>query len=522
MKKFIKRTTAAITLLSVLSGSVLTVWGDEVQLTDYRYENGVLLENGYSVFNYYEPYEISDGEITPSEKMKLPSVIFGGKGKELSPQGQYYVNYQLYKGNEGEILQYPQLAAGHNSFILHNIDDDTAGVLFETRWGARQVMKVEYESKDVIPFSDKFSLALSENGETTYLLDSEGPYALLWTATPEGLYMSDGFYISANEIHVFEISCDEGVYTYSSTDDSYGHDYYGKFTEDEMKAEGYTSPAEYISHIEKITINHVYADEYKGGVETYSAPYLYLYLGLSGSGKLSTAWETENNGYVIKTKNIGGRDYYALFKELDETEKSEDYYVNLTSGKDIPSAYALSSIKKMREAGFLFNNASVRYTDNISRLDFAILAAEVFCKAKGVEIDEYIDQNNISLDFDKFTDTENAYVLLANKLGILNGTSETEFSPARGITRQEAAVMINNLAGLLGLSSNSDRQYFSDSSYFADWAREAIYNVSSIRNSEGTALMTGTEENKFSPWMVYSREQAYVTLWRLYETAADK
>ncbi|MCD7778179.1 MAG: S-layer homology domain-containing protein [Clostridiales bacterium] len=170
----------------------------------------------------------------------------------------------------------------------------------------------------------------------------------------------------------------------------------------------------------------------------------------------------------------------------------------------------------------MFNNASVRYTDNISRLDFAILAAEVFCKAKGVEIDEYIDQNNISLDFDKFTDTENAHVLLANKLGILNGTSETEFSPARGITRQEAAVMINNLAGLLGLSPNSDRQYFSDSSYFADWESEAICNVSNIRNSEGTALMTGTEENKFSPWMVYSREQAYVTLWRLYETAADK
>jgi len=106
---------------------------------------------------------------------------------------------------------------------------------------------------------------------------------------------------------------------------------------------------------------------------------------------------------------------------------------------------------------------------------------------------------------------------LANKLGIVNGMSENEFEPFEKITRQQAAVMLSNMAKALGINPNSKRVNFIDKQYFAKWASDAIYDVSSIKDSNGTALMNGTEPNKFSPWMYYTREQAYVTIYRLYE-----
>jgi hypothetical protein len=121
------------------------------------------------------------------------------------------------------------------------------------------------------------------------------------------------------------------------------------------------------------------------------------------------------------------------------------------------------------------------------------------------------------LDYKKFTDTDNAYVLLANKLGIVSGTSDTTFSPDRGITRQEAAVLLNNIANLCELKPNSEKASYTDEAKFATWAKDAIYNVSNIQNSDGVAIMNGMEENHFSPWSLYSREQAYVTIYRLYE-----
>ena len=42
---------------------------------------------------------------------------------------------------------------------------------------------------------------------------------------------------------------------------------------------------------------------------------------------------------------------------------------------------------------------------------------------------------------DPFTDTDNADILAAHALGIVNGTSKTTFNPGGSITRQEAAVL---------------------------------------------------------------------------------
>ncbi|MCD8237738.1 MAG: hypothetical protein LUC92_00130 [Clostridiales bacterium] len=115
------------------------------------------------------------------------------------------------------------------------------------------------------------------------------------------------------------------------------------------------------------------------------------------------------------------------------------------------------------------------------------MAAEVFCKAKGSDPSDYITQNNIEIDYNRFDDTKNVYALLACRLGIMSKTDDNTFSPARGISYDEAAAMLNNTSKRLGLSLN--------------------FTLADFEGDERPAL---------------SREQAYKNLCRIYEAAVSK
>lgn len=123
-----------------------------------------------------------------------------------------------------------------------------------------------------------------------------------------------------------------------------------------------------------------------------------------------------------------------------------------------------------------------------------------------------------------FKDVDNVNVSRAYMLGIVSGTGNGNFSPDSFITRQEAAVMLCNLAKILDLDANADienTKAFVDQSYFADWAKESIYKICSIKCESGTPIMAGTGNGKFSPWFNYQRQQAIVTMERLYQTKPD-
>lgn len=219
---------------------------------------------------------------------------------------------------------------------------------------------------------------------------------------------------------------------------------------------------------------------------------------------------------ITKSITINGRSYYALFRTLQEGETAEDY-----KPTEKPSDWARESIEKATNEGLLYNNSNCFYTSPITRADFCILAMEIYCKALGMSVDEYVAANDLDLSQYSFYDCENHIVRLANYLGIVQGKIDEHrcncFYPDDKITRQEAAVILNNIANLAGLKPNSAKVNYIDSQYYADWAKASIYNISSIKNNQGVAIMSGTEPNKFSPWMYYTREQAYVTLYRMYE-----
>lgn len=155
------------------------------------------------------------------------------------------------------------------------------------------------------------------------------------------------------------------------------------------------------------------------------------------------------------------------------------------------------------------------YKEKITRGDFCKLAVYTILSYENMSIDEYFAYSDKVFSYmagwKKFSDTDDRYINFAVDIGIASGISENEFAPNNYITRQEAAVMLNNSAKILGIESKYDTSNkFIDDSYFADWARESIYRISYIK------VMTGTEHNKFSPWMNYTREQAVATMNRLF------
>ncbi len=178
------------------------------------------------------------------------------------------------------------------------------------------------------------------------------------------------------------------------------------------------------------------------------------------------------------------------------------------STSSVCSDWARESIEKAIALGLVPENLQSNYTQNITRAEFCRLAVQTYMAKTG-----YTLQRDLQTPF---TDVDDDYVTTAVILNIVSGVGDNKFNPNSNITRQEAAVMLNNLAEEAAVENNEtkDEKYI-DESYFATWAKSAIYSISSIKSGE-TTVMSGTEKNKFSPWMNYTREQAIATMYRLY------
>jgi hypothetical protein len=117
---------------------------------------------------------------------------------------------------------------------------------------------------------------------------------------------------------------------------------------------------------------------------------------------------------------------------------------------------------------------------------------------------------SIDLPKNPFEDTDDENVLTAYALEIVNGKTESSFDPNGAIQRQEAAAMLLRAAKVFKMSAFTKAPYFLDASKISDYARQSIDFVYSI------GVMKGTGNSLFDPAGSYTREQAYMTVLRLY------
>lgn len=187
---------------------------------------------------------------------------------------------------------------------------------------------------------------------------------------------------------------------------------------------------------------------------------------------------------------------------------------------DSPTSWAVLEVNEALELNLIPSIMEYGYAHNISRIEFSHLLVQLIEVKTGKPL---IDQlNEFELNHDDFIDTQDEAVKSLYSLGIVSGRGNGHFDPYGEITRQEAAVMIARTAqylGIDGIPTESEQPKFLDNHVIESWAREAVRYVSTTEDSvSGAKIMGGTSENKFSPNALFTKQQAFITMVRLFRS----
>lgn len=191
--------------------------------------------------------------------------------------------------------------------------------------------------------------------------------------------------------------------------------------------------------------------------------------------------------------------------------------------KDEPDSWATTEVNAAITAGLVPEELQSGYKTNITRADFCRLAVNLMVVYAGSPIDDILAGKGLTIDPAVFSDTQDETILAANALGIVGGRGSGIFDPGGSITRQEAAAMLMRAAKALGYTPAGQHQVFGDTAGLGQWAKDAIDYISAATDStNGKAVMGGTAANTFSPLGTYTRQQAYLTMIRLFHALGSR
>ena len=223
--------------------------------------------------------------------------------------------------------------------------------------------------------------------------------------------------------------------------------------------------------------------------------------------KLSKAWE-DTRAAIRKLRNKYEDEKYRISRLSREIEKNGNY----------PSSWAEEEIESGEEMGIFPEDLLNNFQEYITREEFAKLAVRLLHalgRTNG-SLDTLLARDGISLpSVSPFTDTADQNVLVAYSYGIVNGSGEGTFRPGSWITREEAATMLNRLIRSQKIAERKGEAVaFADMEQVSGWAKDNVQYISALQGN-GRAIMGGSEGN-FYPQKNYTREQAFLTMYRLY------
>ncbi|MCH4886515.1 hypothetical protein EZV73_02995 [Acidaminobacter sp. JC074] len=196
-------------------------------------------------------------------------------------------------------------------------------------------------------------------------------------------------------------------------------------------------------------------------------------------------------------------------------EANETWYTPLTkvfeNVQDAPASWAVQYVEKAIGEQLIPNDMQNNYTKAITREEFCILAIRMIEVRSGMDIEDYLKEvGTEAAPSGTFEDCDTFEVRAAKSLKITKGTSETTFDPDRTLTRQEAATFLTNTALACGRSVEFSTPNYADVSSIADWAKPFTGYVYDID------VMRGVGNNNFGPLMPYQRQQAFITMYKIW------
>lgn len=175
----------------------------------------------------------------------------------------------------------------------------------------------------------------------------------------------------------------------------------------------------------------------------------------------------------------------------------------LTGARQYASAWALAQVDRAIDAGLMTYPDCANLQGKATRSEFAALAVRLYEKASGKAAP--LPASN------PFEDTDDENDLKAYALGLIQGTGEARFSPIENLTREQAATILARLAAALGDPLPARAPDFADRGGISAWAADAVGSLSAA------GIMSGVGSGRFDPQGVFSREQAVLTVLRMYE-----
>lgn len=193
-----------------------------------------------------------------------------------------------------------------------------------------------------------------------------------------------------------------------------------------------------------------------------------------------------------------------------------EYTPNLPDRSEM-SSWAYEEVTAAIEENFIPVYLQNLYRNNIKRNEFCSTVIKAITEILDTDAETLVKErtNKALSDWEKeypFSDTTDSYVIAAYALGIVNGQGNRVFNPYATISRQEAAAFLTRGAKVLGMDTTViEAAKFADDAKVSGWAKNDVSYVSQIK------VMGGTGGGNFSPLGTYSREQSFITVYRLYK-----
>ncbi len=170
------------------------------------------------------------------------------------------------------------------------------------------------------------------------------------------------------------------------------------------------------------------------------------------------------------------------------------------------SAWAYQDVTDYYLAQLLPVTLCSDYQQGITRAELARLLYQFVLEVRGW------DAMVLNSSFTDIIDSPDLLAILrCESIGLMEGTSETTFSPDKVVTREQAATVLNRLAAYLtGETLETTELSYTDAGTISAWA------VDSVGAMTAEGVLQGDDLGAFSPKEAMTREQMFVAMWRLY------
>ncbi|MBQ1351258.1 MAG: InlB B-repeat-containing protein [Oscillospiraceae bacterium] len=239
---------------------------------------------------------------------------------------------------------------------------------------------------------------------------------------------------------------------------------------------------------------------------------------------LTAVWEAEKpaheHQYEMTSADAHPHVVYWICKECGDVMYTRETtrHSDCLTCQNTPSEWAKEEVEQAIVAELIPTTFQSKYATEITRGEFCNLIVNMLEQVQGKSIDEILAQRNLSINYSAFSDTKDKNILAAHALGIVNGCSAGKFNPNGMITRQEAATILVRICYSTDFSKlKATNPGYVDDNEIASWAKQGVYLVHQIVDpTSSKAVMQGNGQGKFEPLAPYSRQEAYLTILRVY------